>query len=131
MILERFPEIDLEKVRFLSRQTAGMFGDEIYRAVNEFKNDGVISERPKFRYRNPVTGEFPEREINPFSLKEMMKRVGFDVSSIPHFYSESFRDYEHAVKRLYYLLERYLPIIPLFLSPGFALLGLKKRVDPI
>ena len=71
---------------------------------------------------------YPEKEINPFSFKRMVQREGFDVSFIPHFYSGSFRDCEMAVKRFYYLLEKYFPVIHLFLSPGFALLGVKRSL---
>jgi SAM-dependent methyltransferase len=129
MILDKFPRIDPWEINFLSRETAGMFGEEIFKAVEDFEKNGKIRNKPKFRYRNPITGEYPEREINPFTLKKMLKRVGFDVSFVPHFYSQSFRDLEMAVKRFYYLAEKYLPVIHLFLSPGFALFGVKKRLN--
>ena len=126
MIQERFPQMGLEKVNFLSRETSGMFGDEIYKSIYEFETGGVISERPQFRYRNPMTGEFPEKELNPFTLKCVLKKIGFEVSFIPHFYSASFSDIEMTMKRLFYWMEKYIPIGHLFLTPGFALLG-KKR----
>jgi ubiquinone/menaquinone biosynthesis C-methylase UbiE len=129
MIHDRFPEMDPLKIDFLSRATAGMFGEEIFNAVEDFEKNGKIPNIPKFRYRNPITGEYPEKEINPFALKEMLKRVGFDVSFVPHFYSQSFRDLEMLVKRFYYIAEKYLPVIHLFLSPGFALFGVKKRLE--
>ncbi len=127
MILKEFPQMDSEKLKLLSKKSAGMFGVEILQAVRDFKETGKISKRPKFRYRNPITGEFPEKEINPFSFKKILERLEFEVSFVPHFYSESFRDFEMAVKRLYYLAEKHLPMAHLFLSPGFALLGVKKR----
>ena len=127
MIFERFPQFSQEKIKLLSEQTAGMFGNEIFEAVEEFKEKGKICNRPKFRYRNPITGEFPEREINPFDLKMMLIKRGFKASFIPYFYSESFSDIEMIIKRFYYLMERYIPILHLFLTPGFALLGIKKR----
>jgi ubiquinone/menaquinone biosynthesis C-methylase UbiE len=127
MILEKFPQMDLGKAIFLSKETAGMFGDEIFNAINEFEIIGKISNKPEFKYRNPVTGEFPEREINPFSLKRLLKKSGFEVSFIPYFYSESFRDMELFIKRIYYWIERFLPKIHLFLSPGFTILGIKRK----
>jgi len=126
MINEKFPQMGLKKVNFLSRVTSGMFGDEIFKAVHEFEKSGVISERPKFRYRNPMTGEFPEKELNPFTLKCMLEKIGFEVSFIPHFYSASFGDIEMTVKHLLYWIERYIPIGHLFITPGFALLGIKR-----
>jgi ubiquinone/menaquinone biosynthesis C-methylase UbiE len=127
MILERFPQMDAEKIKNLSQRTAGFFGNEIFEAVKEFERIGGIANRPKFRYRNPMTGEFPEREINPFSLKMMLIKKGFKVSFVPYFYSESFSDFEMIIKRFFYLMGRCLPIFHLFLTPGFALLGIKKR----
>ena len=128
MILDKFPQMDSLKIAFLSRSTAGMFGNEIYKAVNEFQNSGKISEQPRFRYRNPMTGEFPEKELNPFTLKHTLEKEGFKVSFIPHFYSSSFSDIEMAIKRLFYWMERSIPVGHLFLSPGFALLGIKKII---
>ena len=126
MIQERFPQMGLEKVNFLSRETSGMFGDEIYKSIYEFETGGVISERPKFRYRNPMTGEFPEKELNPFTIKCMLDKMGFEVCFIPHFYYASFGDIEMTMKRLFYWMEKYIPKGHLFLTPGFSLLGIKK-----
>jgi hypothetical protein len=106
-----------------------MFGGEIFKAVEEFKKNGKIANKPIFPYRNPVTGEYPEKEINPFSLKWMLQRVGFEASFISYFYSESFGNLEMAVKRFYYWIEKNFPIAHLFLSPGFAILGVKKKLD--
>ena len=126
MILEEFPQMDTEKIKILSQKTAGLFGNEIFEAVKEFERIGRITNCPKFRYRNPMTGEFPEREINPFDLKMRLIRRGFKLSFIPYFYSESFSNFEMIIKRFYYLMERYIPVLHLFLTPGCALLGIKK-----
>jgi len=128
MILDKFPQMDLKKLNLFSKKTAGMFGDEIFEAIREFEKIGEVSKRPKFRYRNPMTGEFPERELNPFDLKMMLTKRGFKVSFIPYFYSESFRDKELMIKRFYYLMGKYISNFHLFLTPGFALLGMKNRV---
>jgi ubiquinone/menaquinone biosynthesis C-methylase UbiE len=128
MILDNFPKMDPSKVDFLSRATAGMFGEEIFKAVEDFEKNGKVANKPAFRYRNPITGEYPEKEINPFTLKKLLRGVGFEVSFIPYFYSESFKCLEMAAKRFYYCVEKYLPIAHLFLSPGFALLGVKKKL---
>jgi len=126
MINEKFPQMDSKKLEYLSRKTAGMFGDEIFEAVKEFQRKGEISKRPKFPYRNPITGEFPEKEINPFRFKRILQKKGFEVSFTPYFYSESFGDIEMIVKCLYSLIEKYVSTVHLFLTPGFALLGTKK-----
>jgi len=130
MILERLPQMDLERVNLLAKETAGMYGNEIFEAIKELQENGKISNRPRFRYRNPVTGEFPERELNPFSLKRMLQKMGFEVSFIPHYYSTSFIDLENAVKRFFHWVERMIPVFHLFLTPGFALLSRKlQKID--
>jgi len=126
MILERFPEMDFVKAKLLSEKTAGLFGNEIFEAVKEFEKRGKISKHPKWHYRNPVTGEFPEREINPVELKMKLMRRGFEVSYIPYFYSESFRDPEMMLKRFFYFTGRYFSFFHLFLTPSFAMLGIKR-----
>jgi SAM-dependent methyltransferase len=131
MILDKFPQMDLKKLNLLSKKTAGMFGNEIFEAIREFEEVGEVSKRPKFRYRNPMTGEFPERELNPFDLKMMLTKRGFKVSFIPYFYSESFRDKELMIKRFYYLMGKYISNFHLFLTPGFALVGIKRRLVKI
>ncbi len=127
MILDRFLHMELKKLNLLAKMTAGMFGNEIFEAIREFEETGEISKPPNFPYRNPMTGEFPEKEINPFDLKIMLTKKGFKVSFIPYFYSESYRDREMIIKRFYYLMGKYLSIFHLFLTPGFALLGIKER----
>ena len=104
-----------------------MFGNEILEAVEEFEKIGKIPIKPEFRYRNPITGEFPEREMNPVALKRMLLNRGFKVAFIPYFYAGSFKDLEMIVKRLYHVLGRYLSFFHLFLNPGFALLGVKEK----
>jgi ubiquinone/menaquinone biosynthesis C-methylase UbiE len=126
MILENFPQMDPVKIEFLSRATAGMFGDEIFKAVEDFEKNGKVVNKPAFPYRNPTTGEYPEKEINPFSLRKLLEGAGFEASFIPYFYSSSFCTIEMTVKRLSYWIEMCVPIGHLFLIPGFALLGRKR-----
>jgi ubiquinone/menaquinone biosynthesis C-methylase UbiE len=126
MILERFPKMDSAKIDFLSRETAGMFGDEIFKAVEGFEKNGKVSNKPAFRYRNPTTGEYPEKEINPFTLKHMLEKRGFEVSFAPYFYSSSLGNAEMIIKYVSYWIEKCMPIVHLLLTPGFALLGRKK-----
>jgi ubiquinone/menaquinone biosynthesis C-methylase UbiE len=125
MILDKFPEMDAQKAMLLSKKTVGMWGVEIFEAVREFKERGEISNCPKFRYRNPITGEYPEKEINPFRLGELLKKRGFEVFFTPYFYSESLGNLEMIVKRIYYLMEKNVTTLHLFLTPGFTLLSKK------
>ena len=104
-----------------------MFGDEIFNAVDEFRKSGTFPKRSFFGYRNPITGEFPEKDINPLKLKKALKTKGFCVSFVPYFHSKSFRDLEMSVKSVSHVLESHLYMGHLFLVPGFALLGVKTK----
>ena len=127
MIQEKYPSLRSEEILKLAEKTGGMFGDEIFNAVDEFRKSGTFPKRSFFRYRNPITGEFPEKEINPLKLKKALKAKGFCVSFVPYFHSKSFRDLEMSVKSVSHVLESHLYMGHLFLIPGFALLGIKTK----
>ena len=80
---------------------------------NSKKVERVVN-KPTFPYRNPITGEYPEKEINPFSLRKLLEGAGFEVSFIPYFYSSSFSDLEMTVKRFSYLDRNVCPHRPSF-----------------
>ena len=60
--------LDEHTVRQLAKKTQGMFGEEIIKAVEEYKKEQKISKKASFRYRNPYTGEYPEFCFNPRAL---------------------------------------------------------------
>jgi ubiquinone/menaquinone biosynthesis C-methylase UbiE len=125
MIADQFPEVDNKQIEMLSRETAGLYGREIIEMVMKFENNGKIIQKPKFPYRNPITGEFPEREINPFVFSKRLKKLGFEVSFVPYFYPGPLNDFEMAVKTFFFWIDKYIPKAHLFLNPGFAILGTK------
>jgi SAM-dependent methyltransferase len=131
MIRDGFQQMDQSKIDFLSRATAGMFGEEIVKAVEDFENKGKIPSKSIFPYRNPITGEYPEKEINPFTLKHILQKKGFEVSFASYFYSSSLSNIEMTIKCLSYWIEKCIPIIHLLLAPGFALLGKKTVIFKI
>jgi hypothetical protein len=95
--------------------------------ARDFEEARKISRCQKMNYRNPLMGEFPEKEINPFTLKKLLKRVVFDVSFVPHFCSESLKCLKIVVKRFYYWVEKYLPIAHLYLILGVCTLRGKEK----
>lgn len=126
MIKEKFLQMEDRKIEWLSKETAGMYGSELLKAVMEYENDGKTISKPEFPYRNPVTGEYPEKEINPFMFKRELKKLGFKVALVPYFYPATFNDFEMAAKTIFFWIEKCLPKVHLFLVPGFAILGIKK-----
>lgn len=53
-----------------------MWGQEIFNAVEEFLNTRNII-RSTFKYRNPESSEYSERDFNPFQLKRIVEEMGF------------------------------------------------------
>ncbi|MEO8456146.1 MAG: methyltransferase domain-containing protein, partial [Sphingomicrobium sp.] len=80
MIRAAAPDLDDSSVAKLRAATAGMIGPEIKAAVERFKNDGSLPTRDEFGWcRNPETGEYSERLLDPFELRDMLKARGFKV----------------------------------------------------
>ncbi len=74
------PELTDEEVAALRRGTAGMIRPEIESLAKAFRENGVLPPRDEFGWcRNPETGEYSERLLDPFELKQMLKARGFKV----------------------------------------------------
>jgi SAM-dependent methyltransferase len=69
----------------LAEATAGMIATEIAEACKEFKSSGKLPTKPRFSWcRNPETGEYAERLLDPFELRDMLKRAGFRDVRLRH-----------------------------------------------
>lgn len=74
------PDLLDENVAMVRAATAGMIYSEIDAALEAFKRDGTLPIRDEFGWcRNPETGEYSERLLDPFELAELMRSVGFKV----------------------------------------------------
>lgn len=74
------PDLDDSSVARLRAATAGMIHNEIGPAVEQFKRDGSLPTRDEFGWcRNPETGEYSERLLDPFELRNMLQARGFKV----------------------------------------------------
>jgi len=125
MITDQFPQMNYGRIKWLSKETAGMYGSEIIEAVKRFEINRKTIEKPNFSYRNPLTGEYPEKEINPFIFRKNLKTFGFKVAFVPYFYPGPLNNYEMAIKTFFFYIDKCLPTVHLFLNPGFAILGKK------
>jgi SAM-dependent methyltransferase len=80
MIRAAAPDLPDSSVARLRAATAGMIRSEIEAAVEQFKHDGALPLRDEFGWcRNPETGEYSERLLDPFELRDMLKARGFKV----------------------------------------------------
>jgi ubiquinone/menaquinone biosynthesis C-methylase UbiE len=63
------------------KATAGLTRLEIEPLAKTYGVTTVLPQRPTFKWcRNPETGEYAERLLNPFELAEMMRKRGFKAS---------------------------------------------------
>ncbi len=67
----------------LAAMTKGLWGDELIEGVNQILESGEMKIKPEFLYRHPRTGEFMEREFNPFELANEMGKHGINARVVP------------------------------------------------
>ena len=82
MIKHKFPALAVATIEFLAEETKGMWGEQIYTAVESYSNNGTVGTKPPYICRNPVMGEVNEGEFNPFEIRGKMKVPGYTASVI-------------------------------------------------
>jgi SAM-dependent methyltransferase len=85
MIREVAPALDDASVARLARATAGLVRPEIAAATRAFAAGGPLPEPPPYAWcRNPETGEYAERLLDPFELADQLRRAGFRDVAVRH-----------------------------------------------
>ena len=85
IIAESGIELDDASRTKLVEATAGLKRTEILEAVNGFMADGTVPVKPEFSWcRNPETGEYAERLLDPFQMAGWMKSSGFKNVQVRH-----------------------------------------------
>lgn len=78
IIQEFAPELSADRRKVLTEATAGMIRPEILEATRTFVLNGSVPIRPRFSWcRNPETGEYAERLLDPFAMRDMLRERGF------------------------------------------------------
>lgn len=78
MIKAHDPALAPPKVEALARATAGLTRPEILAAVDAHAQDGRLPTPPARSWcRDPETGEYCERQLDPYELARMLKGAGF------------------------------------------------------
>ncbi len=85
IIKQHYPLIKNEDLVFLAKETQGMYGQQIPRAVEDFLREGKITQKPLFKFRHPYSGQIPEAELNPYGLIKLLTNFGFQAKIIPPF----------------------------------------------
>ncbi|QDZ08050.1 class I SAM-dependent methyltransferase [Sphingomonas panacisoli] len=80
------PGMGDDAVAKLVHATAGLIRPEIEQAAHDFKANGKLPVRPELSWcRNPETGEYAERLLDPFAMQKGLRDAGFKVS-LQHLY---------------------------------------------
>ena len=78
IVKEAAPTLDDASREKVVAATAGMIRPQIIAATKAFIESGTVPTRPEFSWcRNPETGEYAERLLDPFEMVEMLRDAGF------------------------------------------------------
>jgi len=127
MILKLEPNFSSSQLKYLVDKTAGMYGKEIDAAVYEYKEAGKVRSRKGFKFRNPRTGEFPERPLNPFRISEILRDQGFSCSALPTFFFGNLTGFKGNIKRSLQQIFWLIPSLSFIMAPSFRILCLKRK----
>jgi 2-polyprenyl-3-methyl-5-hydroxy-6-metoxy-1,4-benzoquinol methylase len=127
IILESEPNLTPSQLKYIVKKTAGMYGKEIESAVNEYKEAGKIRSRKGFKYRNPRTGVFPERPLNPFRISKILRDKGFSCSALPTFFFGKLTGFKGNMKRSLQKIFWLIPSLSFIMAPSFRILCSKRK----
>ena len=78
IIQAHLPSLDPEKVEVLARATAGLTRPDINAAVDAYVENATLPTPPERSWcRDPETGEYCERQLDPYELAELLNQAGF------------------------------------------------------
>lgn len=81
IIREAEATLSVEKIATIAEATAGMTADEIKCVSMSYKGDLTLPSPPPLSWcRNPMTGEYCERLLNPYEIAGMLEAQGFRAS---------------------------------------------------
>jgi hypothetical protein len=127
MILQLEPNFSSPELKYLVDKTVGMYGKEIESAVYEYKEAGKVRSRKGFKFRNPRTGEFPERPLNPFRISKILRDQGFSCSALPTFFFGKLTGFKGNIKRSLQQIFWLIPSLSFIMAPSFRILCLKRK----
>lgn len=130
MILGKSPQLGAKALDLLAKETAGMYGDEIFRAVEEYLTEGQVLNKPAFKFRDPVTGEYNEFEFVPYLLKRKLERSGFSARIVrPYFPLRPLHSVTDILINLAVCAIAALHPLSTMIAPAIELVAIKKTND--
>lgn len=127
IILNLKPTCNPSKLQYLVKKTAGMYGKELESAVSEFNKTGKIENRKSFKYRNPKTGEFPERPLNPYMIIKALRSRGFSYRALPTPFFVRSTGLKGSIKSGLSLIFRIIPTLSFISAASFRILSLRTK----
>jgi SAM-dependent methyltransferase len=127
MILNLEPYCSPSNLEYVVKKTAGMYGKELESAVAEFRMTGKIKKHKGFKYRNPKTGEFPERPLNPYMISKALRNRGFSSRALPTFFFVKSIGLKGSIKKVLSLIFRMIPSLSFIIAPSFRILSMKTK----
>ena len=80
------PSLDESSIKAIVKATAGLLKDDIEKIAIDYNEGYSLPEVPELDWcRNPLTGEFAERLLNPFEMSDMLKSRNFAVKLLHGF----------------------------------------------
>lgn len=77
---EANPNLTDEELDRIAYHTAGLLKDQIERTARKYKTGELLPIRPDIDWcRDPYTGEYAERLLHPFQMKDHIEQRGFKV----------------------------------------------------
>lgn len=81
IVLEANPSLRQDQVEKISKATAGLTRGEIEPIATQYSDGQALPVPPPLSWcRNPITGEYCERQLDPFAVCELLHNHGFRAS---------------------------------------------------
>ena len=121
-------DLNLEEIDQLVELTRGMLVDKIKQAATNYKNTGNLPDKPLHPTNtcDPYTGNWFEHLMDPFHLKNILNKNGYDSEVIPGYYGISEKLSYNVVKSFLNMMISCNKTIGLRISPFFSIRGFKK-----
>lgn len=121
-------DLNLKEVDQLAELTRGMMIDKIKQAVTNYKNTGNLPDKPSHPTNtcDPYTGNWFEHLMDPFHLKNILNKNGYDSEVIPGYYGKSRKLSYNVIKSFLNMMISSNKKMGLRISPFYSIRGFKK-----
>ena len=121
-------DLNLKEIDQLAELTRGMMVDKIKQAVTNYINTGNLPKKPLHPTNtcDPYTGNWFEHLMDPFHLKNILNKNGYDSDVIPGYYGKSKKLSHNVLKSFLNMMISCNKKMGLRISPFYSIRGFKK-----